>query len=337
MPTSHDFNETEVSWSVDDIDVHATLTIPTGAGPFPALIMVAGSGPTDRNWNSPLIPGANGSAALLAQALGKQGFVTLRYDKRASGPHARENVARLTGRISMQGHQDELTGGKRFLAERNDVDANRIFILGNSEGCLHALIYQIHAQTTGHPFAGLILTAAFARPAGELAHAQIAAQLAAAPAGDKILAVYDAAMADFTAGRPVNADDTLPPPFRNLILSVTNPVNQPFAHELWVADPLALLAEVRAPVLIIIGKKDIQVDWQVDGALFEPIAKTHRNISLVYTENANHVLKYEPHERAQLTLADVMKTYSGDDTRLDTETVNTIVAWLNTGHFLIRK
>ena len=63
------YNDTPVSWPVDGIDVNASLTLPSGEGPFPAVIMVAGSGPTDRNWNSPLIPGANGSAALLAQVL----------------------------------------------------------------------------------------------------------------------------------------------------------------------------------------------------------------------------------------------------------------------------
>ena len=93
---SNDHDE-QVSWKVDDIDVEATLTRPTGDGPFPAIAMVAGSGPTDRNWNSPLIPGTNGSAALLAQVLTDQNFITLRYDKRASGPHVQENMPQAAG------------------------------------------------------------------------------------------------------------------------------------------------------------------------------------------------------------------------------------------------
>ena len=68
MKVTKQTNETNVSWLVDDIEVKATLTVPTGNGPFPAVLMVAGSGPTDRNWNTPLIPGTNGSAALLAQS-----------------------------------------------------------------------------------------------------------------------------------------------------------------------------------------------------------------------------------------------------------------------------
>ena len=151
MTTTLTFGEIQVSWQVDDIDVNATLTQPNGDGPFPAVIMVAGSGPTDRNWNSPLIPGTNGSAALLAQTLTELGYVTLRYDKRAAGPQGKENAARLAGRISMQGHVDELAGGVGLLAERKEVDAGRIFALTNSEGCIHALNYQI--QGAGQLFA----------------------------------------------------------------------------------------------------------------------------------------------------------------------------------------
>ena len=64
--------EFPVSWTVDGSDVHGTLIRPTGAGPFPAVIFMAGSGPTDRNWNTPMIPGTNGSGALLARPLGKR-------------------------------------------------------------------------------------------------------------------------------------------------------------------------------------------------------------------------------------------------------------------------
>ena len=123
-----------VAWLVDEIEVGASLTRPAGDGPFPAVIMVAGSGPTDRNWNTPLLPGTNGSAALLAQVLADQGFVVLRYDKRAAGPQALANAERLAGRVSMQSHVDELAGGVQLLAAHKDVDAARILALSNSEG-----------------------------------------------------------------------------------------------------------------------------------------------------------------------------------------------------------
>jgi pimeloyl-ACP methyl ester carboxylesterase len=161
-----------------------------------------------------------------------------------------------------------------------------------------------------------------------LARAQIAAQFAAVPGGDKMLAGYDAAMADFAADRHVNVDGALPEALRNVILSITYPGNQPFARELWITDPLSLLAAISAPALIVIGKKDIQVDWQVDGGLFGSMARDRDNITLVYPENANHVLKYEPCARAELTPAAAVASYSASDTVLDVETVEILTSWL---------
>src|SRR5215470_17165719 len=89
---------TEVSWPLDSTTVYGTLVRPSGPDPFPAVVMVAGSGPTDRDWNSPLLPGTNGSARLLAEALAQAGIASLRYDKRASGPHRRENMQALIGK-----------------------------------------------------------------------------------------------------------------------------------------------------------------------------------------------------------------------------------------------
>jgi uncharacterized protein len=319
--------EEQASWKVDDIDVEATLTRPDGNGPFPAIAMVAGSGPTDRNWNSPLIPGTHGSAALLAQVLTDQNFVTLRYDKRASGPHVQENMPKLLGKISMQSHREELAGGVQLLASRPDVDPKRLFALTSSEGCIHALNYQ--SQATEFPFVGLILTGAPARSIGEVARGQIAVQLAAVPGGDAMLAAYDAAMADFAAERPVKVDEGLPETLRMVIAAVATPHNLPFARELWVTDPVQLAASITVPLLVIIGKKDLQVDWQVDGSRWEALAKERSNITIVYPDNANHVLKHESKPREQLTPTDITNSYSAEGTGLDAQVVDAITAWLN--------
>jgi hypothetical protein len=292
------------------------------------VIFVAGSGQTDRNWNTPIIPGSNGSGALLAQVLTQAGFVTLRYDKRASGPHVAENMKLLAGKISMQGHADELAGGVSYLLTDMDVDPAKIFVLTNSEGCVHALNYQ--AQGKNPPFAGMVLTSAFARATGELARSQIAAQLGAVPGGDVMLSAYDSAMKEFMAGRPVPVDENLPESLRQVIQAITQPINQPFARELWVFNPIEKLTEVTVPVLIVIGKKDTQVDWLTDGALFEAVAAKHANIRVVYAENSNHVLKLEPKPRSELTPAEVMASYSSDEVMLDPEPVDTIISWLKT-------
>ncbi len=326
MSAQNTTNEQTVSWNVDGMPVEATLTLPVGPGPFPAVVFVAGSGPTDRNWNTPLIPGTNGSASQLARALTEKGFATLRYDKRASGPHAAENLPKLAGKISAQGHVDEIAGGVELLAGREDVDPAHIFALTNSEGAVHAINYQNGSPR--HPFAALVLTAPPGRPIGDVAHSQVAAQLLPVPGGEKILAVYDAAIADFLAGREVEIDPDLPEGLRQMLQAVTMPVNQPFSRELWMYDAPKELVKVDVPVLVVIGKKDIQVDFQTDGAVLQKLAGTHPNITVRFTENANHVLKHEDLPRSEITAAQAMNTYSAEGIPLDEETVSLITGWL---------
>jgi len=85
----------DVSWQLDGITMGGTLVRPDGEGPFPAVVLVAGSGPTDRDWCSPLLPGTNGSARLFAEAFAEAGIASLRYDKRVSG--SPEEVAAAPG------------------------------------------------------------------------------------------------------------------------------------------------------------------------------------------------------------------------------------------------
>jgi alpha-beta hydrolase superfamily lysophospholipase len=198
----------EVNWQLDSTTVYGTLVRPAGPGPFPAVVMVAGSGPTDRDWNSPLLPGSNGSARLLAEALAQTGIASLRYDKRASGLHAHENMAALIGKMSMTSHVDELTGAEYTMAQQDFIRDDRILALTNSEGVLHALNYQV--QRPVMLFAGLVLTAPPGRPVGTVARSQVAAQAAGVPHGDALLALYDAAIVRFLAGEPIAPDPSLP-------------------------------------------------------------------------------------------------------------------------------
>jgi uncharacterized protein len=317
---------TEVNWPLDGTTVDATTVRPPGPGPFPAVVMVAGSGPTDRDWNTPLLPGTNGSARLLAEALAEHGFASLRYDKRVVGPHAAENFPALVGKISFQSHVDELGSAVRFLASRDYVDPARIFALTNSEGGLHALNYQVHDPE--RPFAGLVLIAPPGRVMSDVGRAQIAAQLSAEPNGAEILAAYDEQIAHFQTGEAVTLDPALPQGIQMLLQGLSAPANQPFSRELWVADAAPWLAEVTAPVLVVIGKKDIQVDWQADGGRLQQAVAGRKNVQFVFPENANHVLKQEPTPRAEILPAEAVARYNSPDAVLDPEAEAAILGWL---------
>jgi pimeloyl-ACP methyl ester carboxylesterase len=109
---------------------------------------------------------------------------------------------------------------------------------------------------------------------------------------------------------------------------VSAPINQPFSRELWMADVAELLPRVDCPVLVLLGKKDIQVVWELDSPIFEELIKKQANVKLAYAENANHVLKHEPRPLKELSMADIMASYNADTSRLDEQALELILGWL---------
>lgn len=326
--SSHDSpgESSDVTWPLDATTVDGTLVRPSGSGSFSAVVMVAGSGPTDRDWNSPLLPGPNGSARLLAEALAQAGIASLRYDKRASGARARENMQALIGKLSMQSHLDELAGAVRTLTSQTYIRDDRIFALANSEGTLHALNYQLHSPAI--PLAGLVLIGPPGRPVGVVARSQLAEQAAGIPNGDALLALYDEAITRFLAGEPMAPDPALPQGVQLLLQALETPANLPFARELWMADAASLLGRVDIPALVIIGKKDIQVDWRADGEPLQRAAEGHANVTFLFPEDANHVLKHESRPRSELAQPEVLPRYNAPDTSLDPQALADILEWL---------
>ena len=313
----------DVSWQMGDTIVAATVTRPDDKAVHPAVVLVAGSGPTDRDWNSPILPGTNGSARLLAEELAKNGYVTIRYDKRVAGPNAQNNMTVLMGKLSMESHVDELVGAVNQLVARSDVDPDRIFVLANSEGTIHALNYQLSRQPE---FAGLILTGIAGHSIADTMRAQIEAQVVSLPEGKEIIAGYDKLMADFLAEKPFVADARVPEVINDMIQGMYAPINLPFMRELCAFDPASLLGKVTEPTLIMIGKKDIQTDYQRDGIPLEAAAKGHDNFRFAYPENADHVLKYEPSPRESLAPTEVQ--YNSSDRVLDDDALKIILEWL---------
>jgi len=146
--------------------------------------------------------------------------------------------------------------------------------------------------------------------------------------GDALLALYDAAIARFLVGEPTDPDPLLPEGIQMLLKSLEVPANLPFARELWTASAVPLLGQIDVPVLVIIGKKDIQVDWQADGEPLQRASAGHEGVTFLFPENANHVLKQELRPREDLVSAEVVASYNGPDSHLDAQTVSSMLAWL---------
>jgi len=143
-----------------------------------------------------------------------------------------------------------------------------------------------------------------------------------------LLGLYDDAVARFLAGEAAAPDPALPEGVRFLIAALENPVNLPFARQLWTADAATPLRDVLVPVLIVIGKKDLQVDWQADAEPLQRAVAGRPDVNFLFPENANHVLKHEPRPREELAQGEAMQRYNAADAALDPETVAAIVAWL---------
>lgn len=313
-----------VSWEIDETTVAATITRPDDGKTHPAIVFIAGSGPTDRDWDSPLLPGTNGSARLLAEEMARSGFVTIRYDKRVAGPNAEKNLPLLVGKISMESHLDELQGAVDMLLSTTGVDPKQIYAFGNSEGTIHALNYQL---TREPKFAGLVLTGLPGRSLADVLRGQIEQQVASLPNANEIMASYDQSIADFLGDKPYVADPNLPEAIGTVIQSLYTPVNLPFTNEFLDINGATLLPQVKAPVLVMIGKKDVQVDYLTDGSRLEAAATGMTNVTFSYPDNANHVLKNEPRPREALTAADAL-SYNASDRVLDAEALQTIKDWL---------
>jgi hypothetical protein len=143
-----------------------TLVLPEREAPVPCVVFFAGSGPTDRNWRSPLLPGGTGSAELLADSLRLQGVGSLRFDKVGSG----KNMKPLEV-LSLAHYVDEARSAFDLLAARR-ADCASITLAGHSEGSLHMLSAAVALQGMDR-FGGFVSMAGTSRSILDVAIEQI--------------------------------------------------------------------------------------------------------------------------------------------------------------------
>jgi pimeloyl-ACP methyl ester carboxylesterase len=246
--------------------------LPDGDARVPAVLILPGSGPTDRNCNG---PGRFHTDAykLIAVELAKQGVASLRIDKR--GVAASTNAATKEEDLRFDTYVDDAVAWVAFLKQQKRV--GRIVILGHSEG---ALVGSIAAQRQGVDAVISLAGAGFR--AGDILRRQLGPQLHA----DLKTRAF-AAIAELEAGRAVpNAPAELAAYFRSSV--------QPYLISWFKYDPAAELAKLKMPVLIVQGTTDIQVT--VDDA--KALAAAKPDAKLVLVEGMNHILRAAPLDRA---------------------------------------
>ena len=166
---------------IEDVDVGghgytlpSTISLPARDDAAPCVVFFAGSGPTDRDWTSPLLPGTNGSGAQLAVALQARGVGSIRFDKVGSGVNMPKSAApadlKMLDVLSLAHYVDEAEAAFDELASREGCGT--VFLLGHSEGSIHASSAAIAKQADPR-FGGFISLSGPARSILDTAIGQI--------------------------------------------------------------------------------------------------------------------------------------------------------------------
>jgi pimeloyl-ACP methyl ester carboxylesterase len=235
----------------------------------PVVLIIPGSGPTDRDGNSPA--GLKASTyRLLAEGLAERGITTVRIDKR--GMFASAGATPDANDVTIAGYGDDVHSWANALRLR--TGASCLWLLGHSEGGLVALAAAQH----GSDLCGLILVSTTGRPVGELLREQLKANPANAPILGEALPAIDA----LEAGHHVDTTHMNPE-----LMPLFAPSVQGFLINEFSYDPRKLLASIHKPVLILQGQRDIQVS---EGDARQ-LKQANPAATLKLLPDTNHVLK----------------------------------------------
>src|SRR4051794_32982564 len=273
-----------------DHTLHSTLLLPKDTSkPMPVVLLLSGSGATDRNGNSPAMPGKNNSLLMLAEGLASNGVASLRYDKRGVGESAGAMVAEAS--LSLDTYVDDALAWCQQL--RKDKRFSAVIVAGHSEGSLIGMLAAKRCNADG-----FISISGAGRSAGDILRTQLAGKLP-----PDLAAQSEAIIKNLEAGRMTEN----PPPQLDAIY---RPSVQPYLISWFRYDPAKWIATLTAPVLIVQGTTDLQVT--VDDA--KRLAAANPKAKLVLIEGMNHVLKEVPPDRDKQ-----IASYSNPDLRLAPE------------------
>lgn len=263
---------TEIALHAEPALLHGTLLTPDA--PTAVAVILPGSGPTDRDGNSPLGVAAS-TYRLLAEGLAAQGIATVRIDKRGIAASAAAGPAEADLRF------DAYAADARAWATEAAARTGQpcAWLIGHSEGALVALKA---VEGGDDKICGLILLSGAGRPAGVVIREQLQAGLP-----DPLKTQAFAVLTELEAGHTVA--DTPP-----ALAALFRPSVQPYLISWLPLDPAALLAAYDGPVFIGQGTTDLQVTVTDAQAL----AAADPKATLKLWDGVNHLLKTAPADRA---------------------------------------
>lgn len=246
-------------------ELFGSLLLPKSDKPVPVVLIISGSGPTDRDGNNP-DGGRNDSLKRLAWVLAKHNIASVRYDKR--GVAASLAATPDERNLSVEAYVADAQAWARKL--KADPRFGPLILLGHSEGAMIATLAAPNAEA-----AALISLSGTARPIDQVLREQLARSLP-----PPLMLRSNELLDSLKAGR---TDDDVPQPLQVIF----RPSVQPYLISLFRQDPAKAFAQLKMPALIVQGSNDIQVG--VDDAKLLKAAKP--DAELVVIEGMNHVMR----------------------------------------------
>jgi pimeloyl-ACP methyl ester carboxylesterase len=252
----------------------------------PGVLIIPGEGTTVRDG---IIVGKTKQPIYreLAEYLAARGMAVLRYDKRCAGESECKAAA------SFEDYVEDARKAMEFLSQQPQVDPSRVFLFGHSEGGYIAATVASHTELK---LAGVVLAAAPGRTLNKLMHDLLQAQMAEAGRKQEEINAYlmkfDRLIKELMGGRQDFTAEKLDPkdPYDAVLLDLIK--QRDVVLSLLINDPLQIVNTIRAPVLILQGKKDLQIK-EKDALYLEEALKraSHTDVTLQVFENADHLLK----------------------------------------------
>ncbi|MGC4085206.1 MAG: alpha/beta fold hydrolase [Vicinamibacterales bacterium] len=269
-------NDETVRIQANGFSLAGTISKPAAAsGPLPAVILVAGSGPTDRDETVAGIP----IFGHIAHALADAGFLVLRYDKRGVGQSG--------GRIesaALVDYAEDLRAAIRMIADRKDVDRRRIALVGHSEGGSLALL----AASKEKRVAAVALVATVGTTGADLNMYQVehALERSNRPEAERqntldLQRRIQQAVLSGKGWEAINVPD-----------GVRRQADTPYFQSFLAFDPARIMKDVDQPILILQGTLDVQVPPENADKL-EAMAKARKKnpgVDVVKIAGVNHLL-----------------------------------------------
>jgi hypothetical protein len=279
-------------------EIFGTLTVPESTKPVPLVLIIAGSGPTDRDCNSPLGVRSN-AYKMLAEGFAKNSIATLRYDKRGIA----KSAAAMTGEIDLRfdNYINDAIDWVAYL--KQDKRFSDIMILGHSEGSLIGMAAAQKSDVSKY-----ISLAGAGKPIDVIIKEQMNGQTLPKELIDESDRILDS----LKAGRTVSKVNLM-------LLSLYRPSVQPYMISWLKYDPTEEIKKLKIPVLIVQGTTDMQITVE-DAKL---LSSARPDAKLLIIENMNHIMKEADGDR-QKNLA----TYSNPDLPLKPELLQGLLEFI---------